>query len=104
MSSRVLLLLNLALAFYLVGAIWAIEVDIFRSWRLVDPKDFHTIQSVHWRKLPYWVFTPLGLALVGSIVLIWCHPKASPLWAIWGNLGCQLASHTLTTIWWGPWQ
>jgi len=83
MNGNLLLLLNLALAFYLVGAIWAIEVDIFRSWRLVDPKDFPTIQSVHWHELPYWVFIPLGLALMGSIVLIWCHPNASPSWAIW---------------------
>ena len=104
MNGNVLLLLNLALAFYLVGAIWAIEVDIFRSWKLVAPKDFHTIQSVHWRKLPYWVFIPLGVAFVGSIGLIWCHPEISPPWAIWGNLACQIASHVLTAVWWGPWQ
>ena len=27
-----LLVLNLALAFYNVGTIWAHEIDIFRSW------------------------------------------------------------------------
>jgi hypothetical protein len=104
MDANVFLLLNLALSFYLVGAIWAQEIDIFRSWKLVDAKDFPTIQSVHWHKLPYWIFTPLGLALVGSITLIWYHPAASPGWAIWGNLGCQLASHALTAIYWGRWQ
>lgn len=80
------------------------EVDIFRSWKLVDPKDFPTVQKVHWRKLPFWVFTPLGLALSGSVALIWYHPVGSPGWAIWGNLGCQLASLLLTAIFWGPWQ
>ena len=25
------------------------------------------VQSVRWRKLPYWVFTPLAGALIGSI-------------------------------------
>lgn len=104
MNGNLLLLLNLALSFYLVGAIWAIEVDIFRTWKLVDANDFHTVQSVHWHKLPYWVFAPLALALLGSIALIQYHPQNSPAWAVWGNLGCQLLSHLLTAIFWGPWQ
>jgi hypothetical protein len=56
MHGRLLLLLNLALSFYLMGMIWAMEIDIFRSWKLVDPKQFHTIQSLHSHKLPYWIF------------------------------------------------
>ena len=104
MNANTFLLLNLALSFYMVGAIWAHEVDIFRSWKLINAKDFATIQSVHAHKLPYWIFTPLGLALMGSVALIWYHPAASAGWAIWGNLGCQLASHVLTAIYWGNWQ
>jgi hypothetical protein len=104
MNGRLLLLLNLALSFYLIGTIWAMEIDIFRSWKLVDPKQFHTIQSVHSRKLSYWIFAPLGIGPVGSFALIWHHPDISPGWAIWGNLGCQLASHLLTAILWGQWQ
>ena len=68
MNSKVFLVLNLALSFYAVGAIWAVEVDLFRFWKLIDPKDFPKVQSVHWRKLPYWIFIPLALALTGSIV------------------------------------
>jgi len=104
MSPTVLLLSNVALAFYLVGAIWAHEVDIFRTWKLVGPDDFRKVQSTHWRKLPYWIFAPLVLALAGSIALIWIHPAGSPTWAIWGNLIFQLASHLFTALFWGPWQ
>lgn len=104
MNSRALLLANVAIAFYLVGAIWALEVDIFRSWRLVSAGDFHNVQRVHWRKLPYWVFLPLALALSGSTGLIFRHPAASPAWAIWGTLGTQLCSHLLTAVHWGPLQ
>lgn len=104
MNPAVFLLANLALAFYLVGAIWALEVDIFRSWKLVAPAQFHTIQTVHWHKLPYWVFVPLSVALAGSIALICYHPAKSPGWAIWGNLACQLISHFLTAIHWGKLQ
>ena len=97
------LTLNLALAFYNVGTIWAMEVDIFRSWKLVGT-DFHKVQEVHWKKLPYWIFTPVGLALIGSIVLFWYHPVGSPVWAIWGVFLAQALSLTLTAIFWGQWQ
>ena len=104
MSPTRFLVLNLALAFYNVGTIWAHEVDIFRTWRLVDRGSFHRIQAAHWRRLPYWVFGPVALEFVGSTVLIWFHPVASPGWGIWGNLGFQLASLVLTAAFWGRWQ
>jgi hypothetical protein len=104
MSPNTLLLLNLAIAFYLVGAIWAHEVDIFRSWRFVDAANFRRLQSVHWKKLPYWIFTPLAIAFGGSVTLVWYHPIASTDWAIYGSLSFQCASHLLTAILWGPWQ
>ena len=98
------LLANLALAFYNIGTIWAHEVDIFRSWRLVDPKDFPEIQRAHWRKLPYWIFAPVAFALAGNIALIWYHPAGSPTWAIWTSLLCQSLSIVLTALFWGRWQ
>lgn len=104
MSPAAFLLLNLALAFYLVGAIWAHEVDIFRNWRVLDAANFHRVQAVHWKKLPYWVFAPLALAFAGSLALIRYHPAGSPAWAILGNLLCQALSHSLTAVTWGPWQ
>jgi hypothetical protein len=104
MNPSALLLANLALAFYAVGAIWAHEVDIFRSWKLLEPNTFHRLQLVHWRKLPYWVFLPIGVMFISSIALIWYHPMASPAWGIWGCFACQLASHGLTAALWGPWQ
>ena len=101
---EVFLLANLALSFYNVGTIWAHEVDIFRSWKLLDAETFRAIQLAHWKKLPYWVLVPVALSLVGSIALVWYHPAGSPAWAIWGNLACQLLSHGLTAVFWGRWQ
>lgn len=104
MNSATFLLLNLALAFYNVGTIWAHEVDIFRTWRLVTPERFPQVQATHWRKLPYWVFLPVAVALAGSIGLIWFRPVNSPGWAVWVALGSQVASHILTALFWGRWQ
>ena len=104
MNPTVFLLLNLALSFYNVGTIWAHEVDIFRSWKLLNSHDFHTVQRAHWLKLPYWIFTPVGLAFAGSVDLIWYHPDNSPLWGIWGVPLCQTLSMLLTALFWGRWQ
>ena len=104
MNSTTFLVLNLALAFYNVGTIWAHEVDIFRSWRLADRATFARIRAAHWRKLPYWIFAPVGIGLVGSIALVWYHPAGSPAWGIWGGLASQLATHLLTAAFWGRWQ
>lgn len=104
MNPRGLLLLDLALAFYNVGTIWAHELDIFRTWKLVDRAAFHTIQRAHFRKLPYWIFAPVGLALAVSATAVAYHPPGSPAWAIAGSLGSQLVSALLTAAFWGRWQ
>ena len=98
------LLINLALAFYGVGAIWAHEIDIFRTWKLLDPDTFRKVQRVHWRKLPYWIFAPVGLTFAGCIALLWYYPLRSPQWLPWSAFACQAASHLLTAVMWGPWQ
>ncbi|MGA2762989.1 MAG: hypothetical protein ABSG17_06460 [Spirochaetia bacterium] len=104
MNPKLFLLLNLAFGFYSVGTIWAHEVDIFRTWKLVDAKSFHKVQDVHWHKLPFWVFIPVGLSLAGSIALIWYHPANSPLWCVFGVPFCQILSLILTGAFWGRWQ
>jgi hypothetical protein len=59
---------------------------------------------VHWRKLPYWIFLPIGLALVGSIALLWYHPAGAPVGPIWAAFMSLLASHVFTGLFWGRWQ
>ncbi len=103
MTREVFLLLNVALGFYNVGTIWALEVDIFRSWQHTGAA-FHEIQEVHWRKLPYWVFAPVGAALLGSIALVFYRPPAVPAAPIWCAIGLQATSHLLTALFWGRWQ
>ena len=104
MAAEFLLLVVAALAWYDVGAIWAHEVDIFRSWRLLDLETFRSVQGAHWRKLPYWVFAPVGLTMFGSVALIWYHPTRTPLWAVEANAACQVLSLVLTGAMWGRWQ
>lgn len=104
MSKELFLLLNLVLAFYNVGTIWAHEIDIFRSWKLLDAKTFHIVQGVHWKKLPYWIFIPAGLTFIGSIALFWYHPYKISNWEIWIAFVLQFLPLFLTVIFWGQWQ
>ena len=104
MTKEIFLLLNLVVAYYNVGTIWAHEIDIFRTWKLIDSKSFHEVQSVHWKKLPFWVFIPVALSFIGSIVLFWYHPDKIPEWEIRSAFAVQLLSHILTAIFWGRWQ
>ena len=53
MTKETFFLINLSLAFYNVGTIWAHKIDIFRTWKFLDPKTFKTVQSVHWNKLTF---------------------------------------------------
>jgi hypothetical protein len=103
-DSPAFLVLNISLAFYIVGTIWAHEIDIFRSWKLVDAESFHTVQSAHWHKLLYWVFVPFGFAVIGGVLLIWYHPANTPSWAIYGALISQLLALVLTALLRGRWQ
>ena len=104
MTPQTFLLLNLALAFYNTGTIWAHEIDIFRTWKLLDPETFHQVQLTHWKKIPYWIFIPVGAALIGSIALFWYHPGNVPVFEIWLAFGFQILSHILTALFWGQWQ
>ncbi|HXS36065.1 MAG TPA: hypothetical protein VN721_05155 [Flavipsychrobacter sp.] len=104
MSKETFLVVNLALAFYNAGTIWAHEVDIFRSWKLLDQQSFHLVQQTHWKKLPYWIFIPVGFSFAGAIALFWYHPDKIPVSEIWIAFSFQFLSHLLTAIFWGRWQ
>jgi hypothetical protein len=104
MTKSIFLLFNLVIAFYNVGTIWAHEIDIFRHWKFLDRKTFDIVRNEHWKKIPYWVFIPVGFSFIGSVTLIWYHPERSPSWAIWGSFFSQIFSHLLTILFWGRWQ
>jgi len=103
-SQEQFLTINLAIAFYNVGTIWAHEIDIFRSWKMLDQETFQIVQKNHWHKLPYWVFIPVGLSFLGSVSLFFYHPNRIPSWQITLAFCFQFLSHLLTGIFWGPWQ
>ena len=51
-AKTIFLLANVALAFTIAGFVWAHQVEIFRSWRLLDAKSFRAVHDAHWQTLP----------------------------------------------------
>jgi len=102
-ARTIFLLANVALAFLIAGFVWAHQLEIFRSWRLIDAKSFRAVHDAHWRTLPIWAVA-IGLGLAGSIALIWYHPTGTPAWAIWASVLCQVLTQVLTLFFWGRWQ
>jgi hypothetical protein len=74
------------------------------AWKLIGRAQFHEVQTAHFRKIPYWIFGPVGLALLGNIALLWYRPAGSPRWCVWAALVFQLLSIVLTAAFWGRWQ
>lgn len=97
-----LVLVALLVAGYNFGTIWAHEVDIFRSWRLVG-EHLQKVQTVHWRKVPYWVLGPVVVGFILSVAMLWLHPSGSAAWA-WASFGIHAGSGGLTGAMWGRWQ
>ncbi len=103
-KARWLLLINLAVSFYSVGAIWLMQGLIYPLWSDVSTRDFPNFQIDHLQHLFYVVFPQAGLATLTALALLWWRPPHVPTWALWLGVGLQAAWIIGTIIWWGPWQ
>src|SRR5882724_11222171 len=96
-----LLLITLALSFYGLGLIWAVEAIIFPSWALLpDLPTFEKVRGAHWKTIPYLVFIPIILLFVLTIALLWYMPSLPIILAFF----FQLLSHISTGFTFGRWQ
>jgi hypothetical protein len=103
-KARWLLLINLAVSFYSVGAIWLMQGLIYPLWSDVSSKDFPSFQADHLQHLFYVVFPQAGLAALIAVVMLWWRPPHVPVWALWLAVALQAAWIIGTVIWWGQWQ
>lgn len=71
MSVKLLLLLNFALAVYLTGLIWTVQVVHYPSFGLVKPADFVAFHKAHTTRMSYVVLMPMVLELGLAVWLAW---------------------------------
>ena len=103
-KARWLLLINLAVSFYSVGAIWLMQGLIYPLWSDVSTRDFPSFQNEHLVHLFYVVFPQAGVAVLLALAMLWWRPPYVPRWALWLAVGLQAAWIIGTILWWGQWQ
>ena len=93
MSLKALLLLNFALAAYLTGLIWMVQVVHYPSFGLVKPAEFQAFHQAHTTRMSYVVLGPMVLELGLAAWLAWVgRPLGTAVWwalglviLIWGG-------------------
>lgn len=71
MSVSLLLLLNFALAAYLTGLIWMVQVVHYPGFGLVKPAEFGAFHKAHTTRMSYVVLVPMVLELGLAAGLAW---------------------------------
>jgi hypothetical protein len=98
-----ILIITLAASFYGVGNIWMTQCG-WRLWTYVDPADFGAYHNAWWAMIKPVVFPVAGVAVLGSIALIWWRPEGVTATPVWLNLALHVATYTGTAVFWGRWQ
>jgi hypothetical protein len=86
MSLHLLLLLNFAVAAYLTGLIWTVQVVHYPSFGRVPKEVWAAFHADHTRRMGYMVMAPMVLELGLAIWLAWAGRTALPSGAGWWSL------------------
>ncbi len=86
MSLHLLLSLNFAVAAYLTGLIWTVQVVHYPSFGLVPKAAWPAFHAAHTRRMSYVVLVPMVLELVLAGWLAWAGRAALPHGAGWWSL------------------
>ena len=87
MSLHLLILLNFAVAAYLAGLIWTVQVVHYPSFGRVPKEAWAGFHAAHTRRMGYVVMAPMVLELALAIWLAWAGRAALPGGAGWWSLG-----------------
>ncbi|MGI4885037.1 MAG: hypothetical protein ACRYFR_08770 [Janthinobacterium lividum] len=91
MPLHLLLLLNFALAAYLTGLIWTVQVVHYPGLALLGPAEFPRYHAAHTRRMGYVVGAPMALELALAAWLAWAGRGALSHGAGWWSLGLAVA-------------
>jgi hypothetical protein len=104
MRRRDLLFLTTALlTVWNAAVIWMTQVICYPLWPRVGTAEFERYHLAWWH-LVWWTFIPAGLALLGSLALLWVRPEYLPRRAVLLALIAQLITLGVTLAFWAPLQ
>ena len=98
MPLHLLLVLNFALAAYLTGLIWVVQLVVYPALALVGKSEFARYHAAHTRGMGYAAGAPMVLELGLSLWLAWAaYPRWGAGWAL-GQLALVVAAWLATFL------
>lgn len=83
--------------------IWMTQVICYPLWPLVGSAEFHRYHLAWWHGV-WWTFIPAGLALLGSLALLFTRPDYVQRWPVLSVIILQLTTLIVTLAYWAPLQ
>lgn len=83
--------------------IWMTQVMCYPLWPMVGSAAFHNYHLAWWHSV-WWTFIPAGLALIGSMLLLFRRPWYFPRWAAVVAVVAQWITLVVTLVYWAPLQ
>jgi hypothetical protein len=102
-SKQMLFFVTSILTIWNATLIWMTQVQCYPLWPMVGPAEFHAYHLAWWHSV-WWTFVPAGLALIGSVLLLFRRPEYFPRWAALVVAGAQLVTLAATLAFWAPLQ
>ena len=87
MSSALVLVLNLAATWYMVGLIWFVQIVHYAQFPLVGADGFAAYHRRHTRFTTWAVGPAMGVELATAAWLVVRRPAYLPVWAAWVGAG-----------------
>lgn len=101
-TARWLLLINLALSFYCVGAVWLVQVTCYPLWAYVGRAEWEAYHLFWWHSIWIVILGLGGLTALAAFAMLKWRPPGIPARAVWLGIALQVALYGLTAVWWAP--
>jgi hypothetical protein len=96
---KLLQIVNLASAFYCVGAVWLAQAD-WQLWPHVGRETFPRYHLAWWHSVWWSIFPVAELSFLGICAQLFYRPPV-PAALLWLALAIQLVAYAGTALWWG---
>ena len=98
MELKLLLLINLAATWTMVGLIWFVQVVHYPLMANVGEAGFANYEQLHTRLTTYVVGPPMLIEIATAAMLLYCLPTKVPSYWMWVGIGLILVIWIATAV------
>ena len=101
-NSNLLLLINVAVAFYNVGTAWLVPLSSYPLWAFVGLKEIQDYHNAWWQSIWGPALFPAGMGFVCAVLMNRWRPKYVSARAVRLGVILQVVWVVGTAVWWAP--